>query len=402
MKFWSKLATWKKVLLVLALLLVLLTTVLVSLAARWWLHFGFGQGKQICIPQGTQTILFTTLASIRAIRTGADGGLEEVSVRMAGRKRLVSPLLPSSCSPGTDNSIPLLEWEKRPALSKRLTEFPCPDWSYLWQLHLNSLETHLVMRTEGVIDALHAFNCLDGRFMAYNWDFAGGGWGVKVPTIFSLTEATFSTIQDPTKLDRGLILLGEQDYVGIGYDAQSGRSDEMYSERPGYLSRRGEKVADNVYDILGVTPDLERVFFVKHESQASGATVSALWTYLPNEGTTQRLMEWKGDRLRVTGNSKRFGFLETEKADQRDQCVIVGAHILDVNGQAIQHFRLEKPIRPTGRFWSYDWSPDWGVIAYFDESDVVIQSLEGVILGRFRIFRLSDVMDYYRSKRKEN
>ena len=319
MKFWSKLATWKKVLLVLALLLVLLAIVLVGLAAMWWLHFSFGKGRQIFIPQGTQTVLFTTLTSTRAIRPGADGRLEEVSVRMTGGKRLVSPLLPCSCIPDTDDSIPLLDWEKRPAPSKRLTEFPCPDWSYLWQLHLNSLETRLVMRTEGVINALHAFNCLDGRFMAYNWDFAGGGWGVKVPTIFSLTEATFSTIQDPTKIHRGLILIGERDYVGIGYEAQSGRSDEMYSQRPGYLSRRGEKVADNVYDILGVTPDLERVFFVKHEPQASGATVSALWAYLTDGGTTQRLMEWKGEKLRVTGDSKRFGFLETKAADQRNR-----------------------------------------------------------------------------------
>ncbi len=149
MKFWSRLATWKKMLLVLALLLVLVAAVLVGLAARWWLHLGFGKGWQICIPHGTQTVLFTTLTSIRAIRPGAGGCLEEVSVRMAGRKRPVSPLLPCSCIPGTDDSIPLLNWEKKPAPSKRLTEFPCPDWSYLWQLHLNSLETHLVMRTGG-------------------------------------------------------------------------------------------------------------------------------------------------------------------------------------------------------------------------------------------------------------
>ncbi|MCD6327442.1 hypothetical protein J7M28_07805 [bacterium] len=402
MKFWSKLATWKKVLIVLALLIVLLAAAVVGLAARWWLHLAFGTGSQICIPQGSQTILFTTFTSTRAIRPGADGELEEVLVRLDGKESISAPLLPQCCIPDSDKWVPLFDWQDEYKRDKLTGKKRAHQWTDLLFLDLQTLESRLILSAEGYIFPFGPLNCLDGRFMNTKPNYQSGNrWGPEQAAIFNVEEATFSTIEAPLKEHRGLILLGEHDYVGVGYNAESGRSDEAYSERLGYLSRSGENVVDNVYDIVGVTFDLKRVFFVKHEPQASAATIAALWTYAPDDGTSQRLMEWTGEKLRVSADSKRFGFLETEQTDKSYRHVILGAHVFDMNGNAIQHFRFSKPIRPARRAALFDWSPDWGVIAYFDESDVVVQSLDGEVLGRFRLIQWSHIRDFYRSRKRD-
>jgi len=402
MRFWSRLATWKKVLFALALLLVLVATLVVGLAARW-LYLSFGESRQICILQGTRTLLFTTVASTRAIRPGADGRLEEISVRLSGRDQRASLVLPWNCITDADEWVPLFDWEDKHQRDNLTGKRQPSQWTNLLCLDLQTLEGRSILRTEDFIFPFGTMNCLDSRFMVLKSNYWSGDHSIpELAAIFNVAEATFSTIQHPMKAHRGLILLGEHDYLGIGYDPQPGSSDEFYSDKPGYLSRSGEKVADNVHDILAATPDLKRVFFVKHEPQASGATISALWTYFPNERTTQRLMEWKGEKLRVTSDSKRFGFLETKAGGQRNRRVIAGAHVFDVDGGPIRHFRFEEPIRPTGRSGrSFDWSPDWGVIAYFDESDIVVQSLEGEALGRFRLFRWSDFGEYLKSVKEE-
>ena len=403
MKFWSKLATWKKLILILVLLIVLAAAAFVALVVGFWLRAFFGQVWGICIPQGTRTILFTTIASTRAIRPGPDGRLEEVTVKLPVQADLGPPILPRGCIRDS-GWVPLFDWVNEPPPTRATVKPSCHQWTNLQCLDLQTLVARSVIRTEGYIFPLGPSNCLNGRFMAYvphcrPSDPSSSG----LPAVFSVADATFSTINDPIRETRGLILLGQQDYVGIGFDPKPGRSGEAYSDKPGYLSRRGERVADNVYDVLGVTPDLEQVFFEKHEAGATGATVSALWVYRPNDGTSQRLVEWNGDCLRVTSDSQRFGFLEFLPTDQRHRRTIVGVNILNLNGDSLQHFRFKDPIKPCGWPWkAYDWSPDWGIIAYSDETDLVVQSLDGKILGRFILLRVSDVVQFYRSARKHN
>ena len=401
MKFWSRLATWKKLILVFVLLIVLAAAGIVALILGFWLYPLLSHAWGVCIPQGTRTILFTTTTSTRAIRPGADGQLQEVSLRLIGQEGFFTRVLPQGCIPDSGGWIPLFDWVREPVPRKATVKPPCDEWTNVLRLDLQTLVARPTLRAEGRISPPEVLNCLDSRFAAFRFDYCSFDPSrPRVAAIFDVADATFSTIQDPIKEYRGLVLLGEHDYVGVGDDLQPVNPHVVrIDDKPGYLSRRGERVADSVYYVFGATPDLKRVFFEKYEAVASGATISALWTYSPNDGTTQRLMEWGGDCLRVTSDSQRFGFLETKRTVMPDGQLILGAYIFDLNGRRIEDFHFKQPIRPRG---SYDWSPDWGVIAYSDKTDLIIQSLDGKILGRFRLLRWSDVVQFYRSVRRHN
>lgn len=311
--------------------------------------------------------------------------------------------MPIGCMPDEAMWVPLFDWTTESVRDEKTGRRRYPQWNHLLRLDLETLECVPIIRTRGYIFPQKTINCLDDHLAVMKPNFVQGTlFGPDLLAIFDMSEATCAAISASLKAHRGVILLGEHDYVGVGYDLLPDDPwKEYYSDKPGYLSHNGQKMTDNVYEVLGATPDLSRVFFVKHEPQACEATVSALWTYSPDGGAMRRLMDWTGEKLRVTSDSRSFGFLETREAGKRHRRIVMGVQVFDIDGNLIRHIRFAEPLRPTGLRWgAYDWSPDWGIIAYFNKPYIVIQSLEGSVLGRFRTLHYVDIKDCLRRARQ--
>lgn len=157
------------------------------------------------------------------------------------------------------------------------------------------------------------------------------------------------------------------------------------------LLDNGTAVDESVDELIGITPDTQHVFFTKLEA-VNGATASTLWTYNPESGSTKRIGDFVGQRLRVSADSRRYGFLVVSEKRvpgvkrwpgivnfRGRHPVLHRARIFDIEGNRLQEFAFEHPIE--ARVW--DWDIDAEILAYYNETGhrIVVQRLNGEVLS---------------------
>lgn len=395
MSFWSRQSRKTKWLLaVLVFLLVLGITVILGglYAVRSLL---FHRGMDIHIVHDEKTILFCTMTSLRAIRPDSAGRLAERPVKMEQRA-LFSPFtFPKFYVSDPGEGVPMAMFARLDSPLGRRRKATLSEWRWLWWFDTMALECRPLVKWERYFHFPRAIVCSKGEFPVFVFEPPERIDGRIIPLTVSARDGSVSPMQISSSSVAGLILLGDGDAVSVDLLDLSGPRGA--SDRS--LSHGGEEILRDVGEILGTTSDLAHLFFTKHgEGQEAG---DGLWEYNPKDHEARKLTDWVGQKFRVSQETSRFGFLKASSHEaifggaMNPAPVIYGARIFDMDGSMVREYSFDRPILAS----KYDWDPSWEMIAYFTQDSLVVQSLEGDVLGEFSLFRLKDVWEFIKSIR---
>jgi len=342
------------------------------------------------IVQGSQTVLFTTWQELHAVRVGEDGRLTEVPIKMSGQPMFMPTPFPKSYVGGSKAGVPMIMHAHTDRPSSR-HEKPCfiSEEAWLWWFDMTTNELRpLIREEEANLLFPSAFNLLNGQFPVHRWytpeTYANGI--TTIPMLVSVDDSSWTEASSCSKgleISGGMIQLGDGSYVTLDMDD---------SEESCYLAHDGEKVISDVGKIIGVTPDTRWVFFTRIDENDEPRNVS-LWIYdVEHREPGMVLEEFGGEKLRVTQDSKSFGFLVTHPYDDsrfwpgwHRARKIVAVYLYDLEGRLLEHISFGDGNRGDLLGSMYDWDPTARIIAYHDPPHIFVRTLDGDLLGKMEV-----------------
>lgn len=342
------------------------------------------------VVQGSQTVLFTTWQELHAVRVEEDGRLREAPIKMLGQPVFMPMLFPEFYVGGSKAGVPMIMYAHTDRPSSRYKK-PCfiseEEWLWWFDMSTNELRP-LVKEEEANLVFPSAFNLLNGQFPVHRWytpeTYADGI--TTIPVLVSVDDSSWTEASSCSKgleIGGGMILLSEGSYVTLDTDD---------SEESCYLAHDGEKVISDVGKIIGVTPDTRWVFFTRVDKDDEAQSVS-LWIYdVEMRKPGMVLGDFTGEKLRVTEDSKSFGFLVTHPYDEsrfwpgwEGARKIEAVYLYDLEGHLLEHISLGDGNKEYLLGSMYDWDPTARIIAYHDPPYIFVRTLDGDLLGKVEV-----------------
>ncbi|MBN1591765.1 MAG: hypothetical protein JW941_00790 [Candidatus Coatesbacteria bacterium] len=336
--------------------------------------------------QGRNLLMVTTLNGIRSFQLDSDGITNEIDVAVEDNPRFSgisdfpefnwlgkSSLFPMSLYAAAGFTGPSFKDDER-ILS---------EWPWLWTFDLDEMRLEPTIECEQAIylsevsvpisDYVTVFTCepreIDLWFKANRL----------IPMELNLSNGLMAPIdlRFNSRIARPALIQVEDGYVTVETtEYGQGRLDESPQC---YLSHNGVMISDDVGQILGVTPDMKRIFFSKYglKRHPNDLRPVSLNSYdLVSKQVDELVSNLSGDKFRISRNSNRFGYLARRQLSSLAELASNGmppftsVRIHSLDGHSIEQFDLKEPIGTS----HCDWEPDLGLIAYMKNGDLEVYS----------------------------
>ena len=337
------------------------------------------RGITLHFVQGKHTLLFATLTRLRALQLDTDGTLHERQVSIEGRPAF-GPNLSFPEFSLTDESL-LVPMRLYGIGLPSSTGRTMSEWLWLWAFNVKRMWLHPIVQCDEAMPVSYVAVVRQGSVPVFSCVPADAtAWGEAKdlnPMLLNLRDGSTKPIE---RITHSRIAMPYMILLNDGYVAIESSESKRWSQGPikCYLAHNGRKVAENVDQILGATPDLKWIFFPKTrvQSVSGGVASKDICAYNPTTRELRTLVrDWSGGKFRVSQKSNRFGFLSRQPRARTNE----GPHpfdavkVFDLNGNVIEQHPLKQPIKSS----TCDWDPDWRLLAYFDGPCLKIMSLEG-------------------------